>query len=43
MTRQPRIKLNTGHLDGRVESFSAWDAEGGKNSNAQAYIAPRDR
>jgi type II secretory pathway pseudopilin PulG len=43
MTRQPKIKLNAAYLDGRVESFSAWDARGVKNYNAQAYLAPKYR
>ncbi len=43
MTQQPKIRLNAGYLDGRVETFSAWDARGVMNYNAQAYIAPNDR
>ena len=43
MAQQPKIRLNAGYLDGRVESFSAGDARGVMNYNAQAYIAPNDR
>ena len=43
MTQQPKIRLNAGYLDGRVESFSAWEARGVMNYSAQAYIAPHDR
>jgi len=43
MAEQPKIRLNAGYLDGRVESFSAWDARGVKNFGAQAYIAPDNR
>ena len=37
------IRLNAGYLDGRVETFSAWDARGVMNFGAQAYIAPNNR
>jgi prepilin-type N-terminal cleavage/methylation domain-containing protein len=40
---QPRIRLNAGYLDGRVEAFNAWDGRSVMNYNAQAYIAPSDR
>ncbi|UCD52038.1 MAG: hypothetical protein JSW27_05245, partial [Phycisphaerales bacterium] len=43
MAQQPKIRLNAGYLDGRVESFSAWEARGVMNYNAQAYIAPNNR
>ena len=43
MTRQPKIRLNAGYLDGRVESFSAWDAVGVKNYGAQAFLTPKYR
>ncbi|MBN2128944.1 MAG: type II secretion system protein [Sedimentisphaerales bacterium] len=43
MDKQPLVKLNAGYLDGRVESFSAWDAKGVKNYGAQAFIAPKYR
>jgi len=43
MAQQPKIRLNAGYLDGRVDSFSAWDARGVMNYNAQAYLAPNDR
>lgn len=43
MSAQPKIRLNAGYLDGRVETFSAWDARGVMNFSAQAYIAPNDR
>ena len=39
MQTQPKIRLNAGYLDGRVESFNAWDARGVKNYGAQAFIA----
>lgn len=40
MSIRPKIRLNAGYLDGRVQKFSAWDARGVMNYNAQAYIAP---
>ena len=43
MAQRPKIRLNAGYLDGRIERFSAWDARGVMNYNAQAYIAPDDR
>jgi len=43
MEKQPKVKLNAGYLDGRVESFSAWDAKGVKNYGAQAFISPKYR
>jgi len=43
MTKRPKIKLNAGYLDGRVESFRALDATGVKNFGAQAFIAPKNR
>lgn len=43
MTQRPKIKLNAGYLDGRVESFRASDAAGVKNFGAQAFIAPKIR
>jgi prepilin-type N-terminal cleavage/methylation domain-containing protein len=43
MSMQPKIRLNAGYLDGRVEAFNAWDARGVMNHSAQAYIAPNDR
>ncbi len=43
MSVQPKIRLNAGYLDGRVETFSAWDAKGVKNFGAQAFIAPEHR
>ena len=43
MADLPKIRLNAGYLDGRVESFNSWDARGVKNHNAQAFIAPKDR
>jgi hypothetical protein len=43
MQRQPKIRLNAGYLDGRVEAFNAWDARGIKNYGAQAFITPKYR
>ena len=43
MTQRPKIKLNAGYLDGRVESFRASDAVGVKNFGAQAFISPKHR
>ena len=43
MAERPQIKLNAGYLDGRVESFNAWDARGVKNYQAQAFLAPKAR
>jgi prepilin-type N-terminal cleavage/methylation domain-containing protein len=41
MSKQPKIRLNAGYLDGRVESFNAWESRGVKNFGAQAFIAPK--
>jgi prepilin-type N-terminal cleavage/methylation domain-containing protein len=41
MAERPRVKLNAGYLDGRVESFQAPDALGVKNYQAQAFLAPK--
>jgi hypothetical protein len=41
MAKQPKIKLNAGYLDGRVESFRAWESRGVKIFGAQAFIAPK--
>ncbi len=41
MQEQPKIRLNAGYLDGRVETFNAWDALGVKNYSAQAFITPK--
>ncbi len=41
MQNLPRLRLNAGYLDGRVESFQASEMMGVKNYNAQAYIAPK--
>jgi prepilin-type N-terminal cleavage/methylation domain-containing protein len=41
MAEPPRIKLNAGYLDGRVESFQASDARGVKNYQAQAFLTPK--
>lgn len=41
MQELPKIRLNAGYLDGRVESFNSWDARSVMNYNARAYIAPR--
>jgi hypothetical protein len=43
MQGQPKIRLNAGYLDGRVEAFNAWDARGVKNYGAQAFITPKYR
>jgi len=43
MQLKPKIRLNAGYLDGRVESFNSWDAEGVKNYGAQAFISPKYR
>ncbi len=43
MALRPKIRLNAGYLDGRVESFNASDAKGVKNFGAQAFIAPKNR
>ena len=43
MAEQLKIRLNAGYLDGRVESFNAWDARGVKNHQAQAFISPNYR
>jgi prepilin-type N-terminal cleavage/methylation domain-containing protein len=43
MAEQLKIRLNAGYLDGRVESFNAWDAQGVKNHQAQAFISPKYR
>ena len=43
MTQRPKIKLNAGYMDGRVEAFRASEASGVKNFGAQAFIAPKIR
>jgi prepilin-type N-terminal cleavage/methylation domain-containing protein len=43
MQGKPRIRLNAGYLDGRVDTFNAWDALGVKNYGAQAFITPKYR
>ncbi len=43
MQSKPRIRLNAGYLDGRVEAFNAWDAIGVKNYSAQAFLTPNYR
>jgi len=41
MQGKPKVRLNAGYLDGRVETFNAWDALGVKNYGAQAFITPK--
>lgn len=36
----PRIRLNAGYLDGRVESFMSWNAVKVKNYGAISYLSP---
>jgi prepilin-type N-terminal cleavage/methylation domain-containing protein len=43
MQAKPKIRLNAGYLDGRVETFNAWDALGAKNYGAQAFLTPKYR
>lgn len=43
MQGKPKIRLNAGYLDGRVETFNAWDAVGVKNYGAQAFLTPKYR
>lgn len=43
MQDKPKVRLNAGYLDGRVETFNAWDALGVKNYGAQAFITPKYR
>ena len=42
MSVQPKVRLNAGYLDGRVEAFHTGSARSVMNYNAQAYIAPSD-
>lgn len=43
MQATPKIRLNAGYLDGRVESFNSWDALTVMNYSARALIAPKHR
>jgi len=43
MQGKPKIRLNAGYLDGRVETFNALEALGVKNYGAQAFLTPKYR